>query len=214
MSFTLGAQLAQIKSARASVLPYIVKNVKGKRKIYFLFGIDKESGDITDLGGGVKRDEFSLEAGLREFREESDEIFGNIYDHPNNYLRNIALSSNNMCVLFIPLALEWYDSAIPLFERRKTIPFPTIDGHTKKKSHCEIERLVWIDEDSFIELIQSRTGCCQLPNICDHQLWSRLQKFYRRKINKELHEALKIRYYEDIYIPSCINRTTIWMSFN
>ena len=79
MPFTLGAQLAQTKSTRASVLPYVIKNDGNQRKIYFLFGIDRETGDITDLGGGVKRDEFSLEAGLREFREESDEIFGTIY---------------------------------------------------------------------------------------------------------------------------------------
>nr|QBK85548.1 MAG: NUDIX hydrolase [Marseillevirus LCMAC101] len=198
MTFTLGAQLAQIKSSRASVLPYIVKNNDGRKKIYFLLGIDKESGDITDLGGGVKRDEFSLEAGLREFREESDEIFGNIYDHPNDYMRNIALSSHDMCVLFVPLAAEWYDKAAPLFEQRKGDPFPSIDGTNKKKSHCEIERLVWIDEDSFLELIGSRTGSCKLPDICDRQIWSRLQKFYRRKINKDLKEALKMRYYEDI----------------
>ena len=153
MTFTLGAQLAQIKSTRASVLPYVVKNNNGKRKIYFLLGIDRETGDITDLGGGVKRDEFSLEAGLREFREESDEIFGNIYDHPNDYMRNIALSDSDMCVLFVPLAVEWYDEAISLFEKRKTGPFPA-DG--KKKSHCEIERLVWVDEDSFLDMLQSR----------------------------------------------------------
>ena len=198
MTFTLGARLAQIKSVRASVLPYIIKNNGNQRKIYFLLGIDRETGDITDLGGGVKRDEFSLEAGLREFREESDEIFGTIYDHPNDYMRNIALSSSDMCVLFVPLAVEWYDEVIPLFEKRKTDPFPT-DGNGKKKSHCEIERLVWIDEDSFIEMIRSRSGSCQLPDISNHQIWTRLQKFYRRKINGELKEALKMRYYEDSF---------------
>lgn len=198
MSFTLGAQLAQTKSTRASVLPYVIKNDGNQRKIYFLFGIDRETGDITDLGGGVKRDEFSLEAGLREFREESDEIFGTIYNRPNDYMRNIALSTRDMCVLFVPLAVEWYSEAILLFEKRKMEPFPA-EGNGKKKSHCEIERLVWIDEDSFLDMIRSRSGFCQLPDVSNHQIWSRLQKFYRRKINRELKEALKIRYYEDSF---------------
>ena len=197
MTFTLGAQLAQIKSSRSSVLPYVIKNNNGVRKIYFLLGIDRETGDITDLGGGVKRDEFSLEAGLREFREESDEIFGNIYNHPNDYMRNIALSGHDMCVLFVPLAIEWYDEAVLLFEKRKTESFST-DGNCKKKSHCEIERLVWIDEDSFLNMIQSRSGSCQLPDVSNHQIWSRIQKFYRRKINRELNEALILRY-EDFF---------------
>lgn len=205
MSFTLGAHLAQTKSSRASVLPYIIKNNNGMRKLYFLLGIDRETGDITDLGGGVKRDEFSLEAGLREFREESDEIFGNIYDHPNDYMRNIALSDHDMCVLFVPLAVEWYDEAVQLFEKRKTDLFP-VDGICKKKSHCEIERLVWIDEDSFLDMIRSRTGSCKLPNISNRQIWTRIQKFYRRKMNRELREALRIRYFEGSF--SCPSRDT------
>jgi hypothetical protein len=199
MPFTLGARLAQIKSTRASVLPYVIRNNNGKRKIYFLLGIDRETGEITDLGGGVKRDEFSLEAGLREFREESDEIFGTIYDHPNDYMRNIALSSSDMCVLFVPLAVEWYNEAIQLFEKRKTEPIPSIDGINKKRSHREIESLVWIDEDSFLDMLRSRTGCCYIPGASNRQIWSRLQKFYRRKINRELKEALKIRYNEDSF---------------
>lgn len=207
MSFTLGARLAQVKSSRASVLPYVVRNINSKRKIYFLFGIDKETGDITDLGGGVKRDEYSLEAGLREFREESDEIFGTLYDRPNDYLRDIAISSTDMCVLFVPLAFEWYSKAVFLFEQRKR-EFPiSTDGNSKKKSHCEIERLVWIDEDSFLYMLRSRTGSCRLPSVCDHQIWSRLQRFYRPKMNAELREALKVRYYENSFYsgqyPTC-----------
>jgi len=210
MPFTLGARLAQIKSTRASVLPYVIRNNNGRRKIHFLLGIDRETGEITDLGGGVKRGEFSLEAGLREFREESDEIFGTIYDHPNDYMRNIALSSNDMCVLFIPLAVEWYDEAAPLFEKRKAVPNPSVDGIHKKKSHCEVERLIWIDEDSFLDMIRSRTGCCHIPGASNRQIWSRLQKFYRRKIDRELKEALKIRYYEGSFsYPNPIN---VWVS--
>ena len=209
MPFTLGARLAQVKSSRASVLPYVIKNVGKRRKIYFLFGIDRDTGDITDLGGGVKRDEFSLEAGLREFREESDEIFGTLYDRPNDYLRDIAISSSDMCVLFVPLDVEWYDKAVNLFEQRKREPFPSVDGNGKKKSHCEIERLVWIDEDSFLDMIRSRSGLCRLQDVSKHQLWSRLQKFYRRKMNGELREALKMRYYENsfypIHVPFCVS---------
>jgi len=209
MTFTLGAHLALTKSSRASVVPYILKSDRGRKKIYFLLGIDKESGDITDLGGGVKRDEFSLEAGLREFREESDEIFGTLYDHPNDYLRDIAISSSDMCVLFVPLDVEWYDKAVNLFEQRKREPFPSVDGNGKKKSHCEIERLVWIDEDSFLDMIRSRSGLCRLQDVSRHQLWSRLQKFYRRKMNGELREALKMRYYENsfypIHVPFCVS---------
>ena len=60
-NITLGIYLSKIKTNRAAVLPYIIKNnIHGESKIYFLVAIDKKSGDITDLGGGVKKNECSL----------------------------------------------------------------------------------------------------------------------------------------------------------
>lgn len=171
----LGAHLAKIKTDRAAVVPYIIRN----GKIYFLLAIDRNSGDITDLGGGVQQDEMSLIAALREFREESDEIFGSIYSEVNEQANRIALLGNRMSVLFIPVDEVWFDKAPKDFIRRRRSRL-----HSTKRSHNEVSRLLWISERQFGRLIQPK----------NREMWTRLQRFYRQGYTTDLLEALKITY--------------------
>lgn len=56
---------------RCGVIPYvIIKNV-----IYFCFGIDNRTKDITDFAGGRKFNETFSESARREFEEESLGVF-------------------------------------------------------------------------------------------------------------------------------------------
>ena len=109
---TLGSYLAKVQTSRAAVIPYIVK----EGMLFLLLGQDSESGDITDLGGGVKQYESTLEAAFREFEEESDEILGSL--RPNDFSCSVALLDNKMGVLFIPLSERWYIDAPKIFDSK------------------------------------------------------------------------------------------------
>ena len=177
----LVAHLAQIKTTRAAVVPYVIHPDKsGHDRLYFLFARDQNSGEITDLGGGVKQYEFSLSAGLREFREESDEIFGTLYDKINDRSLSMALVSNKMSVLFIPLSSEWYDIVPEMFQKKKKLLYPK----TRKRSHSEVSELLWIDEVEFKKLISPH----------NHQMWRVVRNFYQRGYTKDVIQALKIAY--------------------
>lgn len=82
-----GRELATIKTVRSGVIPYRVVN----DKLEFLFGRDTKYHEYTDFGGGIKRYEYALNGGLREFKEESSNIFGNIYDKSNLFNGSIAI---------------------------------------------------------------------------------------------------------------------------
>ncbi len=168
---TLGSYLAKVRTSRAAVIPYIVK----EGILFLLLGQDSESGDITDLGGGVKQYESTLEAAFREFEEESDEILGSL--RPNDFSCSIALLDNKMGVLFIPLSERWYIDAPKFFDSKK--------GLCKKKSHTEIDSLIWFCEEDFKELIQSQG-----------KMWNKLQKFYHRNYGDKLQTALRLAYCE------------------
>lgn len=172
-NITLGVYLTKIKTNRASVLPYTIrreiKNGKIQTKIYFLLAVDSKSKDFTDLGGGVKKTEYSLIAALREFKEESNEIFGEVYDQINNMSTNIAIISNQMSVLCIPLDEVWFDIAVKKFN----------DTHTNKKTHNEVSELIWIDQNSFFEILKGK------------KMWLRIRQFYRSNYTPELLEALE-----------------------
>ena len=47
-------------------------------KTYFCLGIDSNFGDLTDFGGGMKKNETFINCGLRELEEESKGVFGEI----------------------------------------------------------------------------------------------------------------------------------------
>ncbi len=179
VAITLGTQLSKVQTARAAVVPYAVDVHDGIDILYFLFARDRVSGDITDLGGGVKKNEYSLIAALREFREESDEIFGTLYERVNDLTTNIALLGENMSVLFIPVKWEWYQKAPYLFnEKRKSHRFQP------KRSHNEVSELLWFDENEFQQLISPR----------NKQMWTRIRKFYQYGFDENLKTALKMVY--------------------
>jgi len=171
---TLAVNLAHISTPRAAIIPYVI--IDGN--IFFLLGRDHRSGDITDLGGGVKKYESTLTAAFREFNEESDEILGE-YFRPNKHWRSVALLDDQMGVLFVPLAPEWITKAGSMFEHKKGVS-------QKKKSHSEIEELRWFDEKVFIDLFNSQS--------CEEKMWSRIRPFYRRGYKKPLQKSLRTAY--------------------
>jgi len=172
---TLGSHLAKVRTPRAAVIPYLV--IEGE--LFFLLGRDHQSGDITDLGGGVKKHESTLAAALREFNEESDGVLGQLC--PNDVTCSVALLSNQMGVLFIPLSKKWYTKAPQLFANRKD---------PRKKSHSEIDQLIWFTEEDFQEIV--RPGFQENPN--ENKMWKRLRGFYHQGYGPKLRIALQLSY--------------------
>ena len=174
MSFlTLGSYLAQTQTLRAAVIPYILLD----NELYFLLGQDSQSGDLTDFGGGVKKYESTLAAALREFDEESDEIFGPLCKNSNNFSKAIALLDSSMGVLFIPLPREWYKKAPISFQDKK-------GDLSKKKTHREIDKLIWVAEGEFENILKQDSD----------RMWKKIQKFYRKGYNSIIREALILIY--------------------
>lgn len=173
---TLGRYLSRIHTCRCGVIPYIIKN----GKIYYLLARHKDTNELGDFGGGVRKYEFALSGGLREFNEESRGIFSDQSKNINDRVNDIAIVDNDniMAILFLPLNLDCLDDKIQ-------------DKFSNKnqfgKYSNEISELVWFDEKGFEELLfypkERLTG-----NI----MWRKIQLFIKRFYNKDMIEALKL----------------------
>ena len=117
-----------------------------KGKTYFCLGIDSEYGDLTDFGGGVKKDENIIEGGLRELEEESQGIFGKfIYNHVKD---SLAVYSNNMLIMFIKSDINMDESKM-VFNNR------IMDKINKNpETNLEVSNILWLSCDEFIECIE------------------------------------------------------------
>lgn len=172
-NYTFGICLSKLKPTRASVVPYTILNTKRGPKIFFLFGRDRKTGDITDFGGGVKKLEFALNACLREFKEESCEIFKDLYNKANEMCYLIAIADKRMSVLFIPVSPRWL-SAPQIFQNK---------SKPKHKSYNEMSELLWVDEYKFSQLIRNKNS----------DMWKLLRRFYAKNYNSEVRNALLTR---------------------
>ncbi len=183
MTITLGLELSKKRTLRASVIPYIVLG----ETIYFLLAQDKKSKQITDFGGGVKKYESSMSGALREFREESREIFeGTIYTCHNNKVLDIALIKDNMSVLFVPIDEKWYGNATSVFN----------SSNKKDGVFGEVSKIFWVSSDQFVNIFENTD--------VKNKMWIRLQRFYRSTYDCNVPDLLKNRY-TNIYPKSMIS---------
>lgn len=121
---------------------------KENDKTYFCLGIDTQSGNLTDFGGGVKKGETIIEGGLRELEEESQGVFGTI--DPSDIEDKITFHCYNMAIMFIPIevtstTLRTRDEIYTEFTKR-------IEGNVDPEV-CDI---VWLDTQEFMESIHGR----------------------------------------------------------
>ena len=160
---TFGSHLAGIKTERCGVVPFAID----KYTLHFLLARHKNTKELGDLGGGVKRREFSLGAGFREFCEESRGIFMETYGSPNDLEDKLAIiDGKSMAVIFAPLSIEWLGVANKKFiEKRPT-----------RKCEDEISELVWVDEKRFQDLVYS-WGEDSEDTL---RLWKKVQTFFQK----------------------------------
>jgi len=123
---------------RSGAIVYIHEN----NKTYFCLGVDTQSGNLTDFGGGVKKGETIIEGGLRELKEESLGVFGDVGQQVIS--DNIIFHCFNMAIMFIPLNV---DRATIEREFRENV---------KNKVDPEVCDIVWLSTDEFLESIHGR----------------------------------------------------------
>ena len=112
-----------------------------KGKTYFCLGIDSMYGDLTDFSGGVKQEENVIQGGLRELKEESQGVFGDL--KYNDVKECLTFYTNNMLTMFIRLDVDM-DTVKQDF--RNNI-------RNRDNDYLEVSNIVWIDTNEFLDSI-------------------------------------------------------------
>ena len=175
----IGSQLTQAKVSRAGVIPYTRKD----NQLYFLLAKDKRTGELSDFGGGIKiHREVAMAGALREFKEETNDLFGDLYDKINYFSNKIAIVDDSMAILFIPISNIWLNDAAHMFEKRK--------NQATRRCQAEVESLIWIDECGLRRLLASDRKPSSKYVTRNDILWIRIRNFINKVSMDDLLRAL------------------------
>lgn len=173
MSIFFGHQVNEYYCKRVSVVPYVVSD---EGSIIFLLGLDRMYNEITDMGGTVKPKEKPLDAGNREFSEESKEIFKTELTK-KELASCVSVYYNFEVTIFAPVDLTRINNAENLFN----------NSSFKEKCKNEILKIMWIDNSVFKTLIYG-------GNYEGYYLWSKLRKYYKKVYSPNLEQLLILRW--------------------
>jgi hypothetical protein len=161
---TFGIKLAYSKTERCGIIPYTINN----GKIYFLMAVHSKTKELGDFGGGVKRNEYSLTGGFREFLEESNNLFDEEYSSSRDLLNKIALvDGDNMAIIFAPLEQKWFHEAGPKFRKLRT-------------RRDEISDIMWIEKEIFIGLINNKHQKIGNYKKTKIFMWQKIRNFLKK----------------------------------
>ena len=113
-----------------------------KGKTYFCLGVDSSYGDLTDFSGGIKKGETVFDGGLRELKEESQGVFGEI--KKEDIQDCMTFYSKNMVIIFIEKNVDMEDIKREFLER------------VKGKTELEVSNIFWIEKQDFINSINGK----------------------------------------------------------
>lgn len=126
------------KQIRGGVLPYtIVEN-----KLYFCFGVDKSSGDYTDFAGSVELGEDVIDGALREFEEESRNVFGCINKEKIQNL--LCIFDEKNLLILMPFTSN---KNIFLTTRNNFLNKSLMDDNQNVAAYNENKDIIWLDEN-------------------------------------------------------------------
>jgi hypothetical protein len=137
---------------RGGVIPY----TKYNDDLYLCLGFDAETNELTDFGGGIKKKEHKLSGALREFEEESLNIFGN-YDI-EKIAEEYVIFSKNMLIILINVDINPTET-IKLFQEQ-----------VKSTINSEISNIIWLSKEKFINIIKSN-------NTKDRIMYNKVRNF-------------------------------------
>ena len=154
--------------------------------IKFLLGVDRKTQELTNLGGRQEEGENGLDTALREFHEESREIFQDVCPGTTHLEGRLCWmdSRRTELMIFLPLSNDVFESAVSKFEETRLY----IPNRAKRREyrHCqdEISCLVVLDEKAMNNLIQG-------GSVRGKKLWSRVRNFLRNPLFDMLTESIK-----------------------
>lgn len=180
-SFGFGGALSRMKVPRSAVVPYILD----EDQLFFLFAIDTKSGDYTDMGGGVKGDEYPLSGAVREFKEESNAIFPTEMYNINLFVSLPMAICDKTSSIFYPVEKRWLKDAPALFIEQRN----RLKGTTQKlcKGYEEVSGLKWFSESELLDL-------CTNEKTGDVKIWKKLRNVYRTVLTPTFLQLLKLSY--------------------
>lgn len=148
----------------------IVYTILPTNENLFVLGIDREYGEITDFGGGIryKDDQNALLGSLREFEEESLSIFNIPCQDDIN--KSLVIYSNKMMIIFIRIDFNPIEKLNLFHERVKTL------------ENSEVSDLILINSTEFKQAIKDGF-------INDKVLYFRVHKLLRK--NQQALDLLK-----------------------
>lgn len=174
-----------VKPQRAGVIIYTIIN----GSTYFGLGLDSKTHDLTDFGGGViyKTDENVVRGALREFEEETLEIFDTIT--PTDIKECPVIYDDNNLIVFIHMNVDPDTTCFAFNEKYKQVmnsyPPPISSGKstfgtsTRTPSGCigrrrkryepEVCGITWLSWEDFQKSIKEK-GI----------MFSRVQRFLNR----------------------------------
>jgi len=115
---------------------------KKEGKTYFCMGVDSSYGDLTDFSGGIKKDETLVEGGLRELKEESQNVFGDIQEE--DIQDCTTFYTKNMMIIFIERNVDMDKVKYEFTEK--------IYG----KTDLEVSNLCWVEKSDFLNAVNGK----------------------------------------------------------
>jgi ADP-ribose pyrophosphatase YjhB (NUDIX family) len=128
----LNDELYKFSSPRAGIIPYI----KVDGQLYFLIGVDRQTGEYADMGGGLKKDENIVSCAIRELEEETKKLIC-FMDFKKI---SVGIWERSNCILFCELLnLEIFNTIVKDFAQSKL----------KGTEYEEMSSLVWLTTDQL-----------------------------------------------------------------
>lgn len=144
--------LKKITVRRVGVIPYVVTDgKKGERSFIFGMGVDTNTSDLTDFGGSLKtRDKTVVHGALREFEEESLEVFCiSAKEIERSMSKSVILIGKKSCIIFIRVECD-PDVICNLFSERRAAK------DEEKSEEPEMQTIIWMDEKKLRKEIKSK----------------------------------------------------------
>lgn len=139
--------------------------------ILLLMGVDTESGDVTDFGGGVKikHGEGPLDAAVRELKEESYGVLGEI--KKSDISDHLAIYTDDLMIIFIHINFDVDAVMVEFNTRRDIVDKPEVDS------------LILMNTDQFKNLIKG-------GSINDRVMYSKVKEVLQGAISQNFMEYL------------------------
>ena len=147
---------------RAGVVFYTFIN----NELHICFGRDRRTGELTDFGGGKKRNENPIKCAIREGNEESRCAFSKIT--VNQIQGFYCLYSSKMLIIFIPTASPNNIDVRCISNENFTNCLLLNNKQKNDRRYNEISEIVWLNENQLNNLFSPR------PSV---QLFAKVRRF-------------------------------------